>query len=823
MKLLLKLALCLSAVSVAWGQCGSGHFGLVAGQYWGCIPAVGAGNGTVTSIGLAGTANQITITGSTPITGAGSWTLSLPSTLLFPGTIQVTGLTTLAASTTGAASLNIPSGSAPTVPNSGDFWNQSGVLTFYDGSATQSLVYQSRQVGTSAPLSGGSALSANITLTCPTCTTSAASLTNNNLLIGNSGQGMAALGSLGTTTTLLHGNAAGAPTFGNVADGDFGTNLLGVAHGGTNLASGTSGGVLAFTGSTTLASSGALTANMPVIGGGAGVAPSVGTVTGNTTQFATSTGTQTSTAAVKIDASGNHIASGVTIDASNNVATPGSVTAGSGSAKTGYMSLQGATSGAQGFSVADVAGTSTLYLIPAATGSGNFLKDNGSTTCPTLPAGAPAACEQLAWAAPTGSGTVANSTSGQIPVYTAATTVTGGTSLTFGSGALSIGLAGSVQGSVALAGSVGGSTVLAAPTSGGGTLTLQAGSDTLVGRATTDTLTNKTFDTAGTGNFFKINGTAITDKTGTGKAVLDTSAVLTTPSVTTINDANGNPFIKSAATASAVDSVTITNAATANPATVEVDATGTDANINLALKSKGTGTVQLGGSSATVDSSGNLTVASCSGCGSVTAPTMLTWSPWGFGNGTAATVGGAIAAGANFGSVMSFYAPGPIKLSEIDVQVAVASGTACTGGTCGLIFGIATPPTTAAGTFTMLCVTSVATSGGSPDINTPGIIRVNMSSGSDVTAGTCSLPAGFYDLLIATDSIALKLTNFSNGGTSGAGNINQKYPWTFAASGAAISTGNGGALAFNGSITGTNVRSSAGSASTTIFEVGFNF
>lgn len=35
------------------------------------------GLGTVTSVGLAGTANQITVTGSSPITGSGSWTLSL--------------------------------------------------------------------------------------------------------------------------------------------------------------------------------------------------------------------------------------------------------------------------------------------------------------------------------------------------------------------------------------------------------------------------------------------------------------------------------------------------------------------------------------------------------------------------------------------------------------------------------------------------------------------------------------------------------------------------------------------------------------------------
>jgi hypothetical protein len=49
---------------------------------------------------------------------------------------------------------------------------------------------------------------------------------------------------------------------------------LAVANGGTNLSSGTSGGVLAYTATGVLASSGALAANNVVVGGGAGAAPS---------------------------------------------------------------------------------------------------------------------------------------------------------------------------------------------------------------------------------------------------------------------------------------------------------------------------------------------------------------------------------------------------------------------------------------------------------------------------------------------------------------------------------------------------------------------
>lgn len=46
------------------------------------------------------------------------------------------------------------------------------------------------------------------------------------------------------------------------------------------------------------------------------------------------------------------------------------------------------------------------------------------------------------------------------------------------------------------------------------------------------TFTNKTFDTAGTGNSFSINGTAITANTGSGNNVLATSPSITTPKIT---------------------------------------------------------------------------------------------------------------------------------------------------------------------------------------------------------------------------------------------------------------------------------------------------
>ena len=67
------------------------------------------------------------------------------------------------------------------------------------------------------------------------------------------------------------------------------TGIVPVANGGTGLSSGTSGGILAYTASGTLASSAALTQYGVVYGGGAGVAPSA-TSAGTATYVLTSNG-----------------------------------------------------------------------------------------------------------------------------------------------------------------------------------------------------------------------------------------------------------------------------------------------------------------------------------------------------------------------------------------------------------------------------------------------------------------------------------------------------------------------------------------------------
>lgn len=106
----------------------------------------------------------------------------------------------------------------------------------------------------------------------------------------------------GTVTSVAQSFTGGLISVGGSPITTAGTFALTVA--------GTSGGIPYFSSSSTWASSALLTANRPVIGGGAGASPSVGTVSGNTTEFVTTSGTQTAGDCVGIDFNGNHVDAG---------------------------------------------------------------------------------------------------------------------------------------------------------------------------------------------------------------------------------------------------------------------------------------------------------------------------------------------------------------------------------------------------------------------------------------------------------------------------------------------------------------------------------
>lgn len=75
------------------------------------------------------------------------------------------------------------------------------------------------------------------------------------------------------TTLSALTTAASLATVGTITTGTWNATTIAVNHGGTGLTSGTSGGILGFTGTTTLASSALLTANQLIVGGGAGATP----------------------------------------------------------------------------------------------------------------------------------------------------------------------------------------------------------------------------------------------------------------------------------------------------------------------------------------------------------------------------------------------------------------------------------------------------------------------------------------------------------------------------------------------------------------------
>lgn len=132
------------------------------------------------------------------------------------------------------------------------------------------------------------ALTGDVTTSAGAYGTTLAATTNATLTTLSALTTASSLSSIGTIATgVWHGTAVGAQYGGTgintsaatgvpiVSSGTWTTpTLLPVAQGGTNLASGTSGGILGYTGTGTLASSGALTASQLIIGGGAGATPS---------------------------------------------------------------------------------------------------------------------------------------------------------------------------------------------------------------------------------------------------------------------------------------------------------------------------------------------------------------------------------------------------------------------------------------------------------------------------------------------------------------------------------------------------------------------
>jgi len=128
------------------------------------------------------------------------------------------------------------------------------------------------------------------------------------------------------------------------------------------------------------------------------------------------------------------------------------------------------------------------------------------------------------------------------------------------------------------------------------TITLPDSTQTLVGRSTTDTLTNKTLTSPKISSISNTGTITLPTSSDTlvGRATTDTltNKTLTSPKIgTKISDASGNELLNLTATTSAVNELTLANAATANGPTLS--ATGGDTNIDINITPKGTGSVKM--------------------------------------------------------------------------------------------------------------------------------------------------------------------------------------------------------------------------------------
>ena len=204
--------------------------------------------GTVTSVAQSFTGGLITVSGS-PVTTSGTLALSVAGTsggipyfsssstwassaaltqygVVYGGGAGGTPVAT-AAGTTGqvltATTSGAPSWASPAT--SGTVTSVSwtgGIVSVANPTSTPAF--------TIAGTSGGIPYFSSGT----TWATSGALTANAIVLGGGAGAAPAPLASLGTTTTVLHGNAVGAPTFGAVSLTADVTNTLPVANGGTN-------------------------------------------------------------------------------------------------------------------------------------------------------------------------------------------------------------------------------------------------------------------------------------------------------------------------------------------------------------------------------------------------------------------------------------------------------------------------------------------------------------------------------------------------------------------------------------------------------------
>lgn len=188
-------------VVAGWGKATAGF--AVATRLNSYVDTGGANLTASLRVGIsnAGTVTDtVTFNGSGGVTIAGIAFASLPSST--NGTVlyctDCTRTTTCAGSGTGAIAERL-----------------NGAWSCADASGGSGTV---TSIATTSPITGGTITSTG-TIACPTCVTSAASLTSNAVMIGGGSQASSTISASTTTTHVLHATA-GAPAFAAITDAD---------------------------------------------------------------------------------------------------------------------------------------------------------------------------------------------------------------------------------------------------------------------------------------------------------------------------------------------------------------------------------------------------------------------------------------------------------------------------------------------------------------------------------------------------------------------------------------------------------------------------